>query len=151
MDSKQKKLLQTALGSTGKSKIAASKSIGIFNEKYTLLRLLGEGTTSRVYLAVRHEDNENVAIKIFKSEFLQSSDKARQIYIDELQAYLKLKHPNIVEMYEYGITGKIVGAPGGDIEGLWFIALEYISERTMVDVIKQYSCLNEKQACYFFK
>ena len=48
---------------------------------------------------------------------------------------MKLKHPNIVEMYEYGIDGKIVGE-SVRMEGVWFIVLEYISERTMVDLIK---------------
>jgi len=80
-------------------------------------------------------DNSMVAIKIFKPEFLNSGEAARQIFIDELTALLKLKHPNIVEMYEYGIDGKIVGE-SVRMEGVWFIVLEYISERTMVDLIK---------------
>jgi serine/threonine protein kinase len=46
------------------------KSHGILNEKYQLLDLLGEGSTSRVYLGVRLEDNSFFAIKLFKAEFI---------------------------------------------------------------------------------
>lgn len=35
--------------------------------KYQLLRLLGEGTTSRVYLSKKLPDSDVVAIKIFKT------------------------------------------------------------------------------------
>ena len=35
--------------------------------KYTLIRLLGEGTTSRVYLSKNQADDALVAIKIFKT------------------------------------------------------------------------------------
>jgi len=39
-------------------------------------------------------------------------------------------------MYEYGIDGKIV-SPSITLEGIWFIALEYISERTLVDLVQE--------------
>jgi serine/threonine protein kinase len=80
---------------------------------------------------------------------LNSGEAARQIFIDELTALLKLKHPNIVEMYDYGIDGKIVGE-NVRMEGVWFIVLEYISERTMIDLIKQQGCMTEEVACFYF-
>lgn len=60
------------------------------------------------------------------------------------------EHPNIVKMYEYGIKGVIVGE-GIYLEGLWFIVLEYISERTMFNLIKCKGYLRESIARYFFK
>ena len=46
------------------------KNIGILTtekNKYQLIRLLGEGTTSRVYLSKNFNDQEVLAIKIFKT------------------------------------------------------------------------------------
>ena len=46
------------------------KNIGTLttaSNKYQLIRLLGEGTTSRVYLSKNFTDQEVVAIKIFKT------------------------------------------------------------------------------------
>eukprot|EP00347_Sterkiella_histriomuscorum_P018493 403345305 len=90
-----------------------------------------------------------VAIKIFRPEFLNSGDKAREIFIDEVTALEKLKHPNIVEIHGYGIQGQLVNDLT-TMDGIWFIVLEYISERTMIDVIKQFGQLEEKTACFFF-
>lgn len=60
-------------------------------------------------MANRLKDDFQVAIKIFRSEFLSSSSEAKTVFINELTALATLNHPNIVKMYEYGIDGKIVG------------------------------------------
>lgn len=52
-------------------------------------------------------------------------------------------------MHEYGINAKIV-TDVTTLEGVWFIVLEFIAERTMIDVIKQFNQLHEKTACFFF-
>ena len=50
---------------------AQSSSHPIFNEKYEILKSLGEGNTSKVYLGKSMENGEHVAIKILKEEFLR--------------------------------------------------------------------------------
>jgi serine/threonine protein kinase len=67
-----------------------------------------------------------------------------------LTALCTLKHPNIVKLYEYGINGKIK-SEHGDIEDVWYLVLEYISERTLVDFIVSYGGVMEEYARYFFK
>jgi serine/threonine protein kinase len=52
-------------------------------------------------------------------------------------------------MYEYGIDGKVVG-DSVNIGGIWYIVLEYISERTLVDLIKEHGYLREEVAKFFF-
>ena len=110
---------------------------------------MGEGTTSRVYLSVR-KDQQVVAIKIFRSEFLTSRPEARKIFIDELTALATLDHPNVVKMYEYGIDGKITG-DYINMEGIWFIVLEYVSTRTLVDLVKEHDSLKEEVAKNFLQ
>ena len=124
-------------------------AIGYLNGNYVLLRLLGEGTTSRVYLSTR-KDQSLFALKIFKPEFLTSRPEARQIFIDELTALKTLDHPNIVKMYEYGIDGKITG-DYINLEDIWYIVLEYVSQRTLVDLVKENEMFREEIAKYFFE
>ena len=92
-----------------------------------------------------------MAIKIFKPEFLNSGcGKARSIYIDELTALTTLDHPNVVKMYEYGIEGKLV-SDMVTLTDIWYIVLEYISERTLVDLVKMHGSLDEYTAKFFFR
>ena len=44
--------------------------VATLDGKYSLHRVLGGGTTSKVYLATRKADDQLVAVKIFRSEFL---------------------------------------------------------------------------------
>ena len=43
----------------------------IFNDKYEILKSLGEGNTSKVYLGKLFGSEQYVAIKILKEEFLR--------------------------------------------------------------------------------
>jgi len=47
----------------------------IFNDKYEINQMLGEGSTSKVYLGQELEDpSRQVAIKIIKADFLTNPD-----------------------------------------------------------------------------
>ena len=52
-------------------------------------------------------------------------------------------------MYEYGIDGKIQTATSS-LSDIWFLVLEYISERTLVDLVKEQGALSEELSKYFF-
>ena len=127
-----------------------SRLCGILNQTYQLQRFLGEGTTSKVYLSFRPKDSFTAAIKIFRPEFLQLGDEARQIFLDELNALVTLDHPNIVKMYEYGIDG-LVETDVGTLTDIWFIVLEYINNRTLIDLVKEHKMLDEEAAKFFFR
>jgi serine/threonine protein kinase len=48
----------------------------IFNKEYEILRSLGDGKTSKVYLCKSIKDPENkVAMKLLREEFLQKDEK----------------------------------------------------------------------------
>ena len=59
-------------------------------------------------------------------------------------------HKNIVQIYDYNIDG-VVKTETATLTYVWFIVLEYISQRTLVDLIKQNGIPNEETANYFFK
>jgi serine/threonine protein kinase len=119
---------------------------------------LGEGTTSKVYLGFLDKDpSKPVAIKIFKPEFLLSGEKAPEIFRNEIKALLSLDHPNIVKVYEYGVVGRIILYQSSSKsvqvleENLWFLCLEFVSQCTLADLIKENGgYLFEENAGLFF-
>ena len=95
------------------------------------------------------DDQMIVALKIFKPEFLSYGNEAKEIFVDELRALATLNHEHVVKMYDYGIEGTIY-SKSSNLVDIWFIVLEYISERTLVDLVKEHSFLDENIAKYFF-
>jgi len=70
--------------------------------KYQMGRKLGEGGMGAVYLAHDSTLNRKVALKIM----LLKEAKAIERFMGEARAAAKLKHPNIVQIYEIGTEGK---------------------------------------------
>lgn len=78
------------------------------NGKYALLNRLGEGNTSKVYLAQTIDPSQQlVAIKIIKDEFLQKDPAgARKAVLAEVGTLQALKqHSNIIKLLDYGDNG----------------------------------------------
>ena len=70
-------------------------------EKYVLEEELGRGGMGIVYRAYRKSDGKPVAIKmLLRGEFASPIEKQR--FETEATASMKLNHPNIVPIYEYG-------------------------------------------------
>lgn len=80
--------------------------------QYTLLHKLGESTRAAVYLAYSATLGRNVALKISKPA-VDSSDECQE-FAREYAAISALRHPSVVEIYDYGFH-----------DGREFIAMEY--------------------------
>ena len=80
---------------------------------------------------------------------MNSQREAKEIFLDEIDALTTLNHPHVVKLYDYGIDAKIV-SPTSNLQDIWFLVLEYISERTLVDLVKEQGFLSEELAKYFF-
>ena len=77
--------------------------VPVLNGKYAILQSLGEGNTSKVYLASTiSTPNQHVAIKIIKDDFLQRDDDSRKAVVNEIVILQTLKHPNIIKILEFG-------------------------------------------------
>src|SRR5262249_4026654 len=70
---------------------------------YHLLKLIGEGGTGRVYLAVDTRLDRKVAIKILSVDFTEDVDRVSR-FKQEARATSSLNHPNIVTIFEVGET-----------------------------------------------
>ncbi len=91
--------------------------------KYELLRLLGSGASSSVFLARDPFAGREVAIKVASPEVLADPDKGRiysRLFLNEASLVGKLKHPHIVEIYDAVVA-----------ETICYIVMEYVAGGTL--------------------
>ncbi len=70
---------------------------------YTILREIGQGGMSVVYLAEQNALKREVAIKVLKKNVANDPEVASR-FLHEAKLIAKLDHPNIVSIYEVGHT-----------------------------------------------
>ncbi len=90
---------------------------------YRVIRLLGEGGMGQVYLCEQLSLKRPIALKILKPE-LAANAAALQRFKAEAEAVAKASHPNIVQVYAIG-----------ELNGLPFMALEYVEGFTLRDYL----------------
>jgi eukaryotic-like serine/threonine-protein kinase len=71
---------------------------------YRVLRELGEGGTGRVYLAEHELIGKRVAIKVLLPRFADDP-AARRMFIDEARLGSAIRHPHLVEVYDFAVDG----------------------------------------------
>jgi serine/threonine protein kinase len=78
--------------------------------KYKIIKELGHGATSTVYLAQDPDANRQVAVKLFNLDVLVDNDRAkafRKLLLSEASLAGKLSHPHIVKIYEAVMDGDV--------------------------------------------
>lgn len=122
----------------------------IFNNQYEILSSLGEGNTSKVYMARSLEDKKKVvALKLLKEEFLQRDSESIKSVEQEIQILQGLNHENIVNILGYGSDGVVVKPSGRKIENLVYILLEYVTGGLLFDVCQTLGGMGEDGGRYF--
>ena len=95
------------------------------NDRYEIVKSIGEGGMANVYLAVDLILNRKVAIKILRGD-LANDEKFIRRFQREALAASSLSHPNIVEMYDVG-----------EDNGNYYIVMEYIEGKTLKQLLKK--------------
>lgn len=72
---------------------------------YRLLRPLGRGAVSTVYLAVDIAGDRQVALKLMSAKLLSDSDFSTR-FLREARIAERLEHPNIVRIHDVGHVGE---------------------------------------------
>lgn len=94
----------TTGGSKTENSRQADPLIGsLLSERYEIISLLGEGDFGRVYKARQTQVNRTVAIKTLKKELLRDSVDGTS-FSRKAESIVSLSHPNIVAVYESGLT-----------------------------------------------
>ncbi|WP_425615938.1 serine/threonine protein kinase [Anatilimnocola sp. NA78] len=118
-------------------KLMDKKYKGFILGKYKLLRLLGSGGMSTVYLGEHTLMHRLRAIKVLpKGRVNDSSYLAR--FIREAQATASLDHPNIVKAYDIDNDGDT-----------HYLVMEYIEGRDLQNIVKQEGPLPLEVACNY--
>jgi serine/threonine protein kinase len=121
----------------------------IFNNEYEILSSLGEGNTSKVYLAKSLKDGKQVALKLLREEFLQRDADSIKSVEQEIQILQGLKHDNIVNILGYGSDGHVKKPSGREISNLVYILLEYVAGGLLFDVCQTIGGMGEDDGRYF--
>jgi serine/threonine protein kinase len=108
---------------------------------YRLLEPIGEGGMGLVFRAFHQRLNRLVALKTIHSELLAHQPGAVRRFHREAQAIAQLApHPNVVVLYDYD-----------DINGIHFLAMEYIEGIDLARLVQQQGPLPIPQACDFIR
>ncbi len=97
----------------------------IINDRYQIIKTLGEGGMANVYLAHDNILDRNVAVKVLRGDLANDEKFVRRFQREALSAS-SLSHPNIVEMYDVG-----------EDDGQYYIVMEYVDGKTLKQVLKQ--------------
>ena len=121
----------------------------VFNGKYEILKSLGEGNTSKVYLGKLLGEDTHVAIKIFKEEFLRRDSDSILSLRNEITILENLQHSGIINMVEYGDAGQVVKPSGRIIDNLVFIIMEFVQGGLLFDLCQTMGAMGEDAGRFF--
>ncbi|MBR4617723.1 MAG: Stk1 family PASTA domain-containing Ser/Thr kinase [Bacilli bacterium] len=95
------------------------------NDRYEIVRSIGEGGMANVYLGYDTILDRNVAIKVLRGDLSNDEKFVRRFQREALSAS-SLSHPNIVEMYDVG-----------EDNGIYYIVMEYVEGQTLKQLLKR--------------
>ena len=104
------------------------------NDRYEIIKSIGEGGMANVYLAQDTILDRKVAIKVLRGDLANDEKFIRRFQREALSAS-SLSHPNIVEMYDVG-----------EDNGSHYIVLEYIEGKTVKQLLKKRGNLTVSEA-----
>ncbi len=99
------------------------------NDRYEIIKTIGEGGMANVYLANDTILERNVAIKVLRGD-LSSDEKFIRRFKREALSVSNLSHPNIVEVYDVG-----------EEDGNYYIVMEYIEGKTLKQLLQKRGAL----------
>ena len=99
------------------------------NERYEILKSIGEGGMANVYLAHDTILDRDVAIKVLRGD-LENDEKFIRRFQREAKSVSDLSHPNIVEVFDVG-----------EEDGQHYIVMEYIDGKTLKQLVQKRGAL----------
>ncbi|MBQ2639836.1 MAG: Stk1 family PASTA domain-containing Ser/Thr kinase [Bacilli bacterium] len=104
------------------------------NDRYEIIKSIGEGGMANVYLGYDTILDRNVAIKILRGDLSNDEKFVRRFQREALSAS-SLAHPNIVEMYDVG-----------EDDNVYYIVMEFVEGKTLKQLLKRRGSLTLSEA-----
>lgn len=104
--------------------------------KYQILNPLGRGGMARVYRAYHAQLDRYVAIKVLRSDLVDEGDFLER-FQREARAVANLRHPNIVQVYDFDV--EITGD-----DAITYMVMELLEGDTLKSRLQAYHARNER-------
>jgi eukaryotic-like serine/threonine-protein kinase len=101
---------------------------------YRIIRCLGSGGMSKVFLGQHGVTGQDVAIKVLRPDLIARSNAVQRFEV-EFHAARKLDHPNMVRALDLVIDSTLV-----------YLVLEFIDGPSVAQVLREKTCFSETQA-----
>lgn len=97
----------------------------VFDQRYEILSEIGSGGMAVVFRGRHVIIDKRVAIKVLRSEHMRNADVAQR-FLQEAQLASRIKHPNVVEVSDYGQLAA---------NRLCYYVMEYLDGQSLADRI----------------
>ena len=128
-----------AHGQNLRNQISSKESLS-FLSGYRVVRPLGEGNMGIVYLVEKTTEGkkDQYALKIFRHSSVNegSHEKLKTRFMNEAKTASAISHPNIVKIFDFELA---------ENKPVNYILMEYISGKTLQEIISQQVELDHKQ------
>ena len=101
-------------------------------KRYDMIRRVGRGGMSVVYLAHDRQLHRNVAVKVTRPFGAEELDVQTARFVNEARILARLNHPNIVQVYDFAAS-----------ESGMRIIMEYVEGRTLYQRVSQDGAMSE--------
>ncbi|WP_420629645.1 protein kinase domain-containing protein [Candidatus Leptofilum sp.] len=102
--------------------------------KYRVLEPLGSGGMARVYRGYHPQLDRFVAIKVLRSDLVEDETFLAR-FRHEAQAVAALRHPNIIQVYDFDVE-----------DGIYFMVMELLDGDTLHTRLNDYRVRNEQMS-----
>jgi len=106
----------------------------IMDGRYRIVARLARGGMATVYEAVDTRLDRTVALKVMSPALAEDAEFIAR-FRREARAAAQLSHPHVVAVYDQG-----------EADGVPYLAMEFVSGRTLRDVLRDYGALTPEQA-----
>jgi|GEM_PF-3196421 len=98
----------------------------VIDDKYRIDAEIGAGGMATIYRATRLHIGDVVAVKVLHSELLRDTQFTER-FRREAQAAARLKHPNAVAIYDFGVSS----------DGVIYLVMELVEGRNLRAIIRE--------------
>lgn len=111
----------------------------VINDRYEVIEQVGHGIFGAVFRAWHRQMEKTIAVKVL-FQILEQEDRGFQRFHREAQAISAFMHPNIVKVYDFGVS----------TQGRPYIVMDYVEGHNLKDLLKAKTYLPQDRAIPIF-